>query len=215
MKRQKKFNTAKLTEEYVMLHPSIRDCLKEDIVNFSALSRKIAKELGISKKTSIDAILVACRRLQEKMRTEVSNEEKVRRILKKSKLEIRNKIAVFIIEKREYYDMFMKLEKHVRKRFEVFHIVEGSHNITLITSDDFAEEVRETFKAIVSERIGLAEIIIKSPEEIEDTSGVIAYLYSRMAQHGINIIESMSCWTDTLFVIDEKDIARTMEVLRF
>jgi len=40
----------KLTEDYILEHPSVKDCLKNDLVNFSSLSRKIAEELGLNPK---------------------------------------------------------------------------------------------------------------------------------------------------------------------
>ena len=61
----------------------------------------------------------------------------------------------------------------------------------------------------------LAEITLKSSEDMENTPGIIAYLSTLLADNGINITETMSTWTDTLFVIDEKDIAKVMELLRF
>ena len=44
--------TTELTEKYLSEHPSIKDCLKEGIINYSKLSRKIANELEIEKKTN-------------------------------------------------------------------------------------------------------------------------------------------------------------------
>ena len=43
----------------------------------------------------------------------------------------------------------------------------------------------------------------------------MGYLYSLFGENGINIIETMSTWTDTLFVIEEKDVGRVMGILRF
>ena len=50
---------------------------------------------------------------------------------------------------------------------------------------------------------------------MENIPGIIAYLSTLLAENGINIIETMSTWTDTLFVIAEKDIAKVIELLRF
>ena len=63
-------NTTEITEKYLREHPSIKDCLKNNIVNYSKLSRKIAKDLEIEKETSIEAILIACRRYARKLKKE-------------------------------------------------------------------------------------------------------------------------------------------------
>ena len=78
------------------------------------------------------------------------------------------------------------------------------------------ENIKKLFKnKILRITEGLAEINLKSSAELEKTPGVIAYLTTLLAENGINIIETMSTWTDTLFVISEKDIAKVMGVLKF
>ena len=54
-----------------------------------------------------------------------------------------------------------------------------------------------------------------SAKQIETTSGVISYLYSLLGENNINILETLSCWTDTIFLVEEKDLSRVMEFLRF
>jgi len=102
--------TSKLTEQYLENHPSIKDCLKHGLINYSKLSRKISKELKIEKKTSIDAILIACRRFEAKLNSEKIHEDKIINILKKSELEIKNKIVVAIINKNAYIGNFIEIE---------------------------------------------------------------------------------------------------------
>ena len=89
----------KLTENYILEHPSIKDCLKNDLVNFSSLSRKIAEELDLSVKKNFDAILIACRRFQRKLKKEETFESRILKILKKSKVEIKNKIIAIVLER--------------------------------------------------------------------------------------------------------------------
>ena len=78
------------------------------------------------------------------------------------------------------------------------------------------EKIEKIFKdRVIKITDNLAEVNLKSPKDLEQVPGVIAYLTSLLADKGINIIETMSTWTDTLFVLDEKDIGKAMEVLRF
>jgi len=56
-------------------------------------------------------------------------------------------------------------------------------------------------------------IVIHSPVELEVTPGVVAFLTSLLAEQNINIIEFISCWTDTIIVVDKKDSLKTYEVL--
>jgi len=209
-------NITKITEDYIEQHPSIKDCVKKGVINYSSLTRKIAAEMNLDLKQNFDAILIACRRYYSKVKKETIVENKILDVLKNTKMEIKNKIIAVVIEKNINWTHLIHLENEIKKRNEPFHIIEGTSSIIIITSEDFLVEIRKLFKnKIINEQSSLVEIILKSPKEIETTSGVVPYLYSLFGEHGINIIETMSCWTDTLFVVEEKDISKAMELLRF
>jgi len=209
-------NITKITDAYISEHPSINDCVKKGLINYSALTRIIASELGLDLKKNFDAILIACRRYFDKVKKEKVLEDKIIEILKKSKLGVKNKIIVALIEKDIYFNHLLELQKTIKDKAEVFHVIEGSNTITLITAEEFKDEIKKLFKTkIIKITENLAEVTLKSPKDMEETPGVIAYLTGLLASNGINIVETMSTWTDTLFVIDEKEIAKVMDVLTF
>jgi len=209
-------NITKLTEQYINEHPSVKDCVRKGLINYSSLTRQIASDSGIDVKKNFDAILIACRRYFRKVKKEDVFEKKILRILKNSKLEVKNKIIVVVVEKDVYFNHIVELHKEVKKKAEVFHVIEGSNTITLITAAEFLDSVKKLFKnKILRVTSDLAEVILKSSEDLENTPGVIAYLTTLLAENGINIIETMSAWTDTLFVISEEDIAKVIGVLKF
>jgi len=208
--------TAELTEKYLTEHPSIKDCLRQGIINYSKLSRKIAKELNIEKKTSMEAILIACRRYEAKIKKEEILEDKILDILQNSELEIKNKIIVCIIEKTRYLDKILEIQRKVQKQADTFYAIEGSKVFTIITSEKYLKYLESIFeKGIIKTSTNLAMITIKSPKELENTPGVNAFVYSKFREQGLNIIEQMSCWTDTIIVISEEDIATVMKFLKF
>ena len=208
--------TTELTQHYLSTHPSIKDCLKKGIINYSKLARRIGKEINVSKKTSMEAILIACRRFEQKIKQEKTNEDKIISILNASELEIKNKILVAIIEKHFYPDSLLDLEKEIKKEKGIFYAIEGTQAITIVSSEKYLAEIKNRFKKdLIKSHTNLAMIILKSPKDLEGTIGVSAHLYSLFADHGINIIETMSCWTDTLIVISEEDISKALKFLRF
>jgi aspartokinase len=207
---------AKTVEDYISRHPSVKDCLKDDLVNFSSLSRRIADECSLSAKNDFDAILIACRRFQRKLRQSDSSEKKIISILKKSKIEVKNKICVLVCEKDVHSSVFESIEKELKRKGETFRLIEGASAITLICSEDFYDFITKQLRnKLISENDKLAEIIIKSPPEIESVPGAYAYLCSTLGENGINIVETLSCWTDTIFVVDEKDVGKIITMLRF
>ncbi|MFH0973921.1 MAG: ACT domain-containing protein [Candidatus Micrarchaeota archaeon] len=209
-------STAELTEKYVSEHPSVRDCLKNGVINYSKLSRRIARELGIGKKTSLEAILIACRRTADKLAKDETAEEKVVAILKKSELEIKNKMVAFILDRRVYAEALADVEKKIRRTGDVFYAIEGKSAFTVIVSERHSEEVKRVFeRETIKTTRGLAMVTIKSPEDLENTPGVVAFIYSLLGEHGINVVETMSCWTDTIILVAEKDVPAVMKLFDF
>jgi hypothetical protein len=215
-KQQKKhLSVTKLTEEFISQHPSIKDCMKKDLVNFSSLSRMIVDELDLGK-NDFDAVLVACRRYQSKLSKEQHFERRINEVLSNSRLEVKTGIVVFIIEKDVYFDYLLDIEKEIKKKMEVFHIIESTKSITLVTTEDFSEQIRKLFRnKIIRENEGLAELIIRTSKDIERTPGVLSYLYSLFGDNDINIFETMSTWTDTIFIISEDDLDIAVKILKF
>ncbi len=209
-------NITKLTENYILDHPSIKDCLKNGLINYSSLSRQIASELNLNLKQNFDAILIACRRLKRKLKKEEAFESKILKILKRSKIEIKNKIVAIVLEKDIFFGNLINLEKEIKKQKEIFRVIEGASAITVVTTEDFIDLINKYFKnKIILENRNLAEITIKSPKEIETTPGTYAYLCSLFGENNINIVETLSCYTDTIFLIKEGDVGKAMNLLRF
>lgn len=209
-------NITKITEGYIAEHPFVKDCLKKGLINYSSLTRQICLDLNLDAKKSFDAVLIACRRFYNKVKSEATVEKKILEILKSSKIEVRNKINALVLEKGIFFPNLLDIEKKAKKSNETFHIVEGATAITIIASDDFAKKIKQTFRnKILRENENLVEVVLKSPKELETTAGVISYLYSLLGENGINVVETLSCWTDTIFLVEEKDLSRVMELLRF
>ncbi len=204
-------NITKTVENYIREHPSIMDNLKKGLINYSSLARKISKELNIKK---FDAILIACRRYASKLKAQKTREKEILDILKKSKFEVKNRVVAVVLEPNIYFDDLIELQKNIKKQSGFLHFIQGSSSITIITSLEFLQIIKDYFKnKIVRINQNLVEITLISSEKLEDTPGVISYLYSLFAENDINIVETMSCYTDTLFLIDENDISKALKVL--
>ncbi|MCX6773549.1 MAG: ACT domain-containing protein [Candidatus Micrarchaeota archaeon] len=209
-------NTAELTNEYIDGHPYVKNCLKKGLINYSALARHIAKELGIGKESSKEAIMIAAIRARDRLRKELAQEREILDLLSKSEIEIKNKMVVFILEKGISFDLIENIEAQIKKESGLSYVLEGSNNYTLITQGKFAQLIKEKLKyRIMKIDNGMVLINIKSQKEIETIPGVISYLTSLFAENGVNIYEFLSCWTDTIFIIDSKDLNKAINFLRF
>lgn len=209
-------NTTEITNEYINEHPYIKNCLKKGLINYSALARHIAKELSIEKKSSKEAILIAARRKQESLKKEFNQEKEISKLLLNSEIEIKNKIVVFILEKTINFDALEKIQLQIKKEASFSYILEGSDNYTIITQEKYIQSIEKNLKtAIIKFNKNMVLINIKSPKEIETIPGVVSYLTSLFAENGVNIYEFLSCWTNTIFIIDSKDLNKSINFLKF
>jgi len=185
--------TAQEVRNYLKNKPYILEALEKGIVNLSELSRQIQKEL---KTTNTTAIKAALRRFSDELqKSKHKREEKVLQLLKKSTVTVYDRKSVAITEK----------PAEIKEKMQVN--LEGKF-VYLLEKDNLAKLV-DTLKM----HENCAMIVIHSPEELEATPGVVAFLTSLLAEQNINIIEFISCWTDTIIVVERQDSLRTYEIL--
>jgi len=208
-------NLTKETEEYVKQHFSIKDILKKGLINYSKLARKIILEKKF-KKTDFEAIVIALRRLEQKLKSNNTFEKKIIELLKDTSIETSTKILVCVLETDISMQNLLLLEQEIKTKKGYITIIEGVSATTIITPQTFEYLVDKYFKKnIIKKRNNTVEVILKSSEKLENTPGVVGYLYSLFADNEINILETMSCWTDTIFIIEEKDLSKSIQILSF
>lgn len=206
-----KASIAKEVRAYLEKRPVIQDALALGIVNLSALTRKIMEDKGWDQE---EAILVACRRYQ---RSNVRPfDDGVRRVLVKSKLEVRTRIAVWTL--RPSWNLFTRLEKAIplmQGQSSQVHVLHGSEAVTVIADETLALHLEELLEPedILSVQLDLVELNLKTPEPIEGVRGILAFVTTSLAARGVNLIEAISCHKDNMFVITNDDLFAAFEVL--
>lgn len=207
-----KKSAALLTREYIDHHPSLRDCLSKDIVNFSSLARLIMKELGLQNE---EAILAAARRYAHEL-GKSDTEGAILSLLAESHLELKTRIG--IITAKNDWHVLSHLEGPIWKTLQeksTLQVIQGTNAITVITDDKHLDEVAAAVgkEYILKTRRDLVELSVKSPKRIEEVPGVVAYLSGMLAEQGINVLETVSCYTDTIFLLEKDDRLRAFEAL--
>ncbi len=203
---------AKRVRDYVEGHPSVSDALKMDVVNYSALARLICRDLGIRRE---EAVLAACRRFPVD-RLKGYKEDAVRRILAKSRVESRTKMATITVV--QGIDVLQRLGDLVEELLDenrICRLIQVSRGTVIIVDDDsvprFTKKLREG--QVVEVRRNLVELAVTSPESVETTPGLFAFLTGALASRGINMVQAMSCYTDTIFILEREDMTAAMNVL--
>ncbi|HUV24493.1 MAG TPA: ACT domain-containing protein [Methanomassiliicoccales archaeon] len=211
-KVSQKESIAEKTRAYIDTHPSIKDCISKDLINYSSLARQILKEMGLKNE---EAVMIACRRYSVKLGKQ-DHESQILKILGTSRLEMKTKIC--IVTAKNDWSVLNRLEAMFRKLLNeksTMQVIQSAHAITIIADEKLRDEVANAVghSNVLKTREDLVEIAVKSPESIVDTSGVFAYLASNLADGGINVVESVSCFTDTIFIVDEEDMIQAYSVL--
>jgi len=178
---------------YLRNKPYLLEALEKGIVNLSELSRQIQLEL---KTSNTSAVKAALRRFSaELQRHKQKREEKVLQVLRRSGIAVYDKKSVMITTKEIDAKNGLKvdlLDKHVY----------------LLDRSDLPERVNALVK-----HEDCTMIVIHSPEELEATPGVVAFLATLLAEQNVNIIEFISCWTETIMVVEKKDSLKAYEIL--
>jgi len=211
-KAKDKPSVAETTRKYIDRHPSIRDCVSKDLVNFSSLSRLIMRETGV---THEEAVLAASRRYAARL-SKTDFEGDIMSVFEESRLELKTRICI-VVAKNEWI-VLKNLEEVVRKILpdkSTMQVMESANAITVISEDKFLPMITRAIGEdhVVTVKQNLAEITVKSPQRIETTKGAFSYLVSMLSEQGINLLEAVSCYTDTIFIVNREDMMRAFDIL--
>lgn len=188
-----KLTVAQKVREYLRNRPYVLEALEKDIVNFSKLSRIIQEEL---KTGNAAAIKAALRRFSDELKQhKVKREEKVIKILKESTISLHDGNSVVVTTR--------PIEGETKIRVNL-----GGKFVYLMERNNL-----KRISDVLQKHEDCVMIVIHSPQELEATPGVVAFLTSLLAEQNINIIEFISCWTDTIIVVERKDGLKAYEIL--
>jgi aspartokinase len=173
--------------------PYLLEALEKGIVNLSELSRQIQEELKIE---NMSAVKAALRRFSEELQKhKQKREEKVLQVLKRSVMAVYDRKSVIITPN----EIAMQTGMKVDLLGKVVYLLDRS---------DLPKRVSALVK-----HDNCTMIVVHSPEELEATPGVVAFLTTLLAEQNVNIIEFISCWTETIIVVEKKDSLKAYEVL--
>jgi hypothetical protein len=209
-----KMTAAQVTRDYIKTRPVLRKILLSGLINHSALARKIMEEEG---QTNEEAVTAALRRLVQELEKEAEGrDEAVNELISDSSLNMKNKIAA-ITAKGEWLVLarLEKLFKGLLGQRVLLQVILGTEGLTIITEEKMVDDIVTALGSehVIKVRKGLAEVAVRCPPRIEDTPGVVTHMSDLLSQRGINVVEMVSCYTDIIFIVDEKDIMEAYDIL--
>jgi len=219
MPKEQKTTIAEAVRFVISKNQSLIECLSEGLVNYTWLAERIADEVAKiagRKRVNLDAIKAALIRYEDDLRKEKTSLMKsVGKVLAKSTLELQNDISVLTIKKftveKKLNDI---LEAASKARF--FNFSQGKKSYTLVISEEDVMNIeRLVDKDDLMDKVnGQSALVMISPYEIITTPGVVNFLTRLMYLNSINITQIISCYTDTILIINKFDSVKAFKLLQ-
>jgi hypothetical protein len=215
---------AAAVQRFVKRHPSVRDCLKRNLLNLSATARAIGLEIlsasgerskVLSKPRTINraALVMALRRLRARL-GEGTNERALMSVVQGAKLSVSTGLGVAIFARSQVTgDLRAYLSKE-RERGGVSDQIEISDVLVVFGQDEVVLHLkRSSSRGLLRSHLGLARVELLFGPQIETTSGVVAFIYSLLAERGINVLEEVSCWNKVVVLVRMSDLSAAVAAL--
>lgn len=191
---QNELSISNQVKTYIEKKPYIIEAIEQEIVNYSALSRKICKVLNLNNK-NLDAVKQAIIRLSKVYRVERKNtQERILKIVSNANFSVENKIATI------HHHTFININTVAYSKTPSGYVFFINENVAKKTNYRNIE-------------YGFVIIHIKSSEEIEHSPGWFALIFHTLALEGINVPHVMGVREDTFIVVKEYDAPLAFKVL--
>lgn len=194
---------------------SIQDSIARDYVNLSALSRllvpKVASRTGRKVK---DVNEVGISTALKRLKSSYSPDSKVSKVIAKSVVNVRTHVSRLSVEKtRRSLQTVSTLLTDYNEDF--IQVSESLSSITLIFDQRLHGRVKRALAGaeLLEEGEEGAAITVHSPREIITTPGCISSFYNQLSRRRVNVEDTVSCYTDTIMVVDMKDASRAFEAM--
>jgi hypothetical protein len=211
-------NIGKLTEDIINRSPFLRESLTEELINVSALARKIKPEIEEITKKEIKegAIIMAIKRMSPGYYHRINL--KIKNFMGTlGDFLVRSDLEDFTFENSETLILSQaELMKALNDDKDAFYTYcRGVNESTVITSTSVTDKLRQIFKKekLKSHTADLASITIKLPTVNTEISGIYYYILKHLAWEGINIVEVVSTANEFTVVVKSDDIDSAFSVL--
>jgi len=204
-----------VVREIITRNRSIYDCMKMDLINYTALAVKIQPEIEriLGNSVNINTVVVAIKRYSDSF--EIKEEVKEESVLKNARLALTDGIMdiKFSIKDSNEIDPMTILDKFskVTNNFEFFRV---SDSFRFLAED--MEEIRQIFNNISNKEdmfsTGLAKIRISIPTS-QNQSDVVSYVAEVLHANGIELVNAFFSQDSIVIILNEKNSSRAYDIL--
>ena len=209
------YSVAEAVKKLIDAEPSLKECLETGIINYTRMARRLKPmiEKILGRDVSVEAIkasLIRYGRLEGRPRWRPG----ILRILAKSVLEIRTGISAVTVPL-HMMPQVIRIVGNLLGKARFLAVIQGLNNVTLIVSDEHYGEILESIgkENLVEEIRGESALVIISPKEIIRTPGFLAYVMDLLGRNGINVLQAVSYYTETMIMVSSDDLMRAFKTI--
>ena len=205
-----------VVREIITRNRSIYDCMKMDLINFTALAVKIQPEIEriLGNSVNLNTIVVAIKRYADSFETK--QEVKEESVLKNARLALTDGIVdiKFSIKDSEEMDPTTILNQFskITNNYEFFRV---SDSFRFLTED--IEEIRQMFEHHPNREnmfsTGLAKIKITIPQN-QNRSDIVSYVAEVLHAEGVELLNAYFSQDSIVIVLDEMNASKAYDILR-
>lgn len=204
-----------IVKEIITHNRSIYDCMKMDIINYTALAVKIQPEVEriIGSQANLNTIVVAIKRYSDSFEEKDSIKREV--VLKNARLSLTDKImdvkfSLDGIDSNETSNIMDKFS-HMKSDYEFFRLADSF----IVLAEDI-DDVREVFSTLPNNEnlfnTGLAKLKITLINN-ENRSDVTSYITELLHNNGIEMKNAFFSLDSIIIIIDAKDASKAYQIL--
>jgi aspartokinase len=201
--------------EIIDRNRSIHDCMKMDLINYTALAVKIQPEIEriLGNSVNLNTVVVAIKRYSDSF--EIKEEIKEESVLKNARLALTDGMMdiKFSIKDSNQMDPTTILDKFskITTNYEFFRL---SDSFRFLAED--MEDIRQIFSDVSNRddmfNTGLAKIRISIPTS-QNQSDVVSYVAEILHANGIELVNAFFSQDNIIIILNEKDSSRAYDIL--
>ena len=213
--RVSSISVPEVVREIITRNRSIYDCMKMDLINYTALAVKIQPEIEriLGNPVNLNTIVVAIKRYADSFETKEEIREES--VLKNARLALTDGImdVKFSIKDSNDLDPLAILDKFskITNNYEFFRL---SDSFRFLAED--MEDIRDIFTNVSDRKdmfsTGLAKIRISIPSS-QNQSDVVSYVAEVLHANGIEMANAFFSQDSITIILHEKDASKAYDIL--
>lgn len=143
-----------------------------------------------------------------------TNSKKIKKLVDDS-AKIRTDVSLIVLELQpvDLIEVLNNLTTEMNRN-RIIQLAKGENMVSFVCDDPLALMLsKEYSKRVIFYKKNLAAITVSCPNVALDTPGILAYIFQKLANSKINVLEVISCHTDVSFIIKRSDAIKARNVL--